>query len=164
MVFNQDFWKNVKALLKLRTILKVVVFLCIALGGWFCLALLCTDYSKSASSISSIKEEWFEANITDFQLSFIANKYIVLRKTTVHGHGDFACSSSVKRGMCAFKIKTLTQAAKICNTYADVCKAFVLTKDMSIRLVHQVKRPTYDSQAALFVKREHLNNQELASH
>ena len=113
---------------------------------------------------SSIKEEWCEANITDFQLSFIANKYIVLRKTTVHGHGDFACSSSLKRGMCVFKIKTLTQAAKICNTYADVCKAFVLTKDMSIRLVHQVKRPTYDSQAALFVKREYLNNQELASH
>lgn len=156
MTFNQDFWKNAKTLLRLRTILKVVVFLCIALGGWFCLTLLCLDYSKSAGSICSIKEEWFEANITDFEISFNANKYIVLRKTTVHGHGDFACSRSLKRGMCAFKIETLTQAAKICNAYADVCKAFVLKKDKSIRLVHQAKRPTYDTHAALFVKSEYI--------
>ena len=51
-----------------------------------------------------------------------------------------------------FKVETLIQAVQICDVYADVCAAFVLTRDMNIRLKHQVRRVNYDSQAVTLVK------------
>ena len=38
----------------------------------------------------SIKEDWFDGNITDFQInSPNANNYVVIRKITIYGHSDF---------------------------------------------------------------------------
>lgn len=50
------------------------------------------------------------------------------------------------------KVETLIQAVQMCNVYGDVCVGFVLTRDMNIRLKHQVKRLSFDSQAVTLVK------------
>lgn len=109
---------------------------------------------KTATGIHDSRlEDWFDGNITKFQ-NIAANVYdfVVLRKTTIESHGDFSCSSSEKPRMCAFKVDTLLQAVQICNVYAGVCAAFVLTRDMNVQLKHQVRRLNYDSQAVTFVK------------
>lgn len=59
--------------------------------------------------------------------------------------------------MCAFKVETLIEALQICNAYSDVCTGFVLTRDMNIRLKHQVRRLSYDNQAVTFVKTAFLS-------
>ena len=111
-----------------------------------------TNCKSSTELQDSNQEDWFDGNITEFQNKANIYNYVVLRKTTIEAHGDFSCSSSIKPRMCAFKVKTLVQAVQLCNVYADVCVAFVLTRDMNIRLKHQVRRLNYDNQAGTFVK------------
>lgn len=134
-----------------KTIFKLFIFLCV-LGGWCFVRQNYTNCKSFTTTHELIPEDWFDGNITKFQSKANIHNYVVLRKTTIEAHGDFSCSSSLKPRMCMYKVDTLLQAVQICNVYADVCVAFVLTKDMNIRLKHQVRQVNYDSQAATFVK------------
>lgn len=134
-----------------KTIFKLFIFLCV-LGGWCFVRQNYTNCKSFTTTHELIPEDWFDGNITKFQSKANIHNYVVLRKTTIEAHGDFSCSSSLKPRMCMYKVDTLVQAVQICNVYADVCVAFVLTKDMNIRLKHQVRQVNYDSQAATFVK------------
>ena len=134
-----------------KTIFKLVIFLCV-LGGWYFMRQNYTHSKSFTGMHESSPEDWFDGNITKFQNKANIYNYVVLRKTTIEVHGDFSCSSSLKPRMCVYKVDTLIQAVQICNVYADVCAAFVLTRDMNVRLKHQVRRVNYDSQAATFVK------------
>ena len=111
-----------------------------------------TNCKSVTATYESSPEDWFDGNITKFQNKANIYKYVVLRKTTIEAHDDFSCSSSLKPKMCMYKVDTLVQAVQICNVYGDVCVAFVLTRDMNIRLKHRVRRVNYDSQAVTFVK------------
>ena len=120
--------------------------------GWFFVRQSYTLCKISTELPDSSQEDWFDGNITEFQTEANIYNYVVLRKTTIESHGDFSCSSSIIPRTCAYKVETLLQAVQLCNAYLDVCVAFVLTKDMTIRLKHQVRRLNYDSQAVTFVK------------
>ncbi len=138
---------------KRKIALKLVVFLCV-LVGWFFVRQNYANCERSSTTElqDSSKDDWFDGNITEFQNKANIYNYVVLRKTTIEAHGDFSCSSSIKPKMCVYKVETLVQAVQICNVYADVCAAFVLTGDMNVRLKHQVRRLNYDNQAATLVK------------
>ena len=134
-----------------KTIFKLLIFLCV-LGGWCFVRQNYTKCKSFTTTYESSPEDWFDGNITKFQNKANIYKYVVLRKTTIEAHDDFSCFSSLKPKMCLYKVDTLVQAVQICNVYGDVCVAFVLTRDMNIRLKHQVRRVNYDSQAVTFVK------------
>lgn len=134
-----------------KTIFKLVVFLCV-LGGWCFVRQNYTNSKSFTPTYESSPEDWFDGNVTKFQNKANIYNYVVLRKTTIEAYGDFSCSSSLKPRMCMYKVDTLVQAVQMCNVYADVCAAFVLSRDMNIRLKHQVRRVNYDSQAVTFVK------------
>ena len=154
MTFYQKLGKDDTPLLRRKTILKTFVFL-IAVVGLFFIRKNFVNYKNTTEihdSSNSFEEDWFDGNITNFQNKANVHNYIVLRKTTIPDHGDFLCSSSEKKGMCAFKVETLIHAVQICNVYSDICTGFVLTRDMNIRLKYQVRRLNYDSQAVTFVK------------
>ncbi len=137
---------------KRKIVLTLVVFLCV-LVGWCFVRQNYTNCERSTESeADSSKEDWFDGNITEFQNKANIYNYVVIRKTTIEAHGDFSCSSSIKPKMCVYKVETLVQAVQKCNVYADVCAAFVLTRDMNVRLKHQVRRLNYDNQAVTLVK------------
>lgn len=100
------------------------------------------------------EEDWFEANITAFiQSSASSLDYVVLRKTTVTKHGDFACSNSVISKACSYNVNNLVQAAQICNYHGDTCRGFVLEKDMRMFLKHNIRTMGYSQGSVLLVKR-----------
>lgn len=153
MTFYQNRGQDTTFVCRRKIILKLVVFLCV-LVGWCFVRQNYTNCKRSSSTElqDSSKEDWFDGNITEFQNKANIYSYVVLRKTTIESHGDFSCSSSIKPRMCMYKVETLVQAVQICNVYANVCAAFVLTRDMNVRLKHQVRRLNYDNQAVTFVK------------
>ena len=142
-------------LIRKKTIVKTfAVFFCV-IGGYLFVRTNytnCINTTGILNSSQSVDEDWFDGNITNFQNKADAYNYIVLRKTAIERYGDFSCQSSTKTGMCAFKVETLIEALQICNAYADVCTGFVLTRDMNIRLKHQVRQLSYDNQAVTFLK------------
>lgn len=151
MTFHQNRGQDNTFGCRRKTIFKFVVFLYV-LGGWCFVRQNYTNCKSFTGTHESRPEDWFDGNITKFQNKATIYNYVVLRKTTIEAHGDFSCSSSLKPRMCMYKVDTLVQAVQICNVYADVCAAFVLTRDMNVRLKHQVRRVNYDSQAVTFVK------------
>ena len=154
MVFYQSRGQDKRFILRRKTIFKFIILLCV-LGGWYTIRLsytVCKNSAEKYDSEISRPEDWFDGNITRFQNKANLYNYVVLRKTTIDAYGDFSCSSSEKRRMCSFKVETLIQAVQMCNVYGDVCVGFVLTRDMNIRLKHQVKRLNFDSQAVTLVK------------
>lgn len=102
-------------------------------------------------------EDVFNRRITLFMSGQGRNSnFTVFKRQALQGRvGDFACSSSIRRTKCAFRIDNLSQATQICNVYGDVCKGFVLTKEkvgLVIYLKHDVERVQKRNDSALFVK------------
>ena len=161
MSFYHKRGKDDVPLIRKKTIVKTfAVFFCVIGGGYLFVRTNyynCIKTTGILNSSHSKEEDWFDANITNFQNKGDAHNYIVLRKTAIERYGDFSCQSSTKTGMCAFKVETLIEALQICNAYSDVCTGFELTRDMNIRLKHQARRLSYDNQAVTFVKTEFLS-------
>lgn len=138
-----------------KTTLRTFVVLLCFLGGLLFLGsnhMSCKDTAGKLETRRNVEDDWFDGNITSFQNKADAYSYIVLRKTAIGRYGDFSCHSSQKKGMCAFKVETIIEAIQICNAYAEICTGFVLTKDMNIRLMHQVRRLSYNDQTVTFIK------------
>ncbi len=153
MTFYQNRGKDITFFCRRKTVLKLVVFLCILIG-WCFVRQNYTNFKRFSTTElqDSSKDDWFDGNITEFQNKANIYNYVVLRKTTIEAHGDFSCSSSIKPKMCVYKVESLAQAVQKCNVYGDVCAAFVLTRDMNVQLKHQVRRLNYDNQAVTLVK------------
>ena len=91
MSFYDKRGKDDVPLIRKKTIVKTfAVFFCV-IGGYLFVRTNYSNYIKTTGILNSShskEEDWFDANITNFQKKADAHNYIVLRKTAIERYGD----------------------------------------------------------------------------
>ena len=57
--------------------------------------------------------------------------YVQIREADSPGVGDFNCGGTEVEGSCAFYVDGIEHAKKICNSFSDYCRGFVLTPQLA---------------------------------
>ena len=68
---------------------------------------------KSAASVHSIPD------------------YVQIREADSPGVGDFNCGGTEVEGSCAFYVDGIEHAKRICNSFSDYCRGFVMTPQIA---------------------------------
>ena len=63
----------------------------------------------------------------DLDIKYEIPAYIQIREADTPTVGDFHCGGSAVENCCAFYIRNIEEGKKICNSYRDYCKGFVLS-------------------------------------
>lgn len=126
MSFYDKRGKDDVPLIRKKTIVKTfAVFFCV-IGGYLFVRTNypnCIKTTGILNSSHSKEEDWFDANITNFQNKADAHNYIVLRKTAIERYGDFSCQrklqcvrSRSRRSLkpCKSVMRTLMFARDLC--------------------------------------------------
>lgn len=98
--------------------------------------------------------------------------YVQIREADSPGVGDFNCGGTEVKGSCAFYVDGIEHAKKICNSFSDYCRGFVLTPQLAanslpllldstpgrqlVYLKTKVNKMTMNFLTEFFVKTKHM--------
>lgn len=91
--------------------------------------------------------------------------YVQIREADSPQTGDFNCGGSVIPNCCAFYVHGIEEAKKVCDSYSDYCKGFVLNAINSsptgvkhlMYLKREVNQMSLNFLTDFFVKSKHMN-------